>query len=286
MRRTVQYFLIAGAGLAVIAALPFDLVPAGVASPRHSGDPAPRAARDSDAPRGVQPSPASPAGHAAVQPSPASPAGHAAVSPRFPLLRPGDQGDQVREVQRRLDRLGFDSGPAGSTYGPALRVAVWAFQKANGLPPVDRVDPPTWRALAHPARVRPLVRYGEPTRVEIDLRRQLLTAWQDDKPVLISHISTGNGEHYCKNGHCGVAITPTGDFRAWWRTSGWTSGPLGDQFYTVYFNGGIGFHGSERVPRRPASHGCIRLPLHNAKPLFDMVQTGERVYVRHSERDV
>ncbi|MEV7907818.1 L,D-transpeptidase, partial [Streptomyces anulatus] len=151
---------------------------------------------------------------------------------------------------------------------------------ANGLPPVDRVDPATWRALSHPARIRPLVRSGEPSRVEIDLHRQLLTAWRDDRPVLVSHISTGTGKPYCKNGHCGVAVTPAGDFRAWWRTSGWTSGPLGDQFYTVYFNDGIGFHGSELVPRHPASHGCIRLPLHNARPLYNMVENGEQVHVR------
>ncbi|WP_326644636.1 hypothetical protein OG884_10820 [Streptosporangium sp. NBC_01755] len=49
--------------------------------------------------------------------------------------------------------------------------------------PLDEIDPSTWKALAHPARVRPLVSYGEPTRVEIDLRRQLLTAWKDAKPL-------------------------------------------------------------------------------------------------------
>ncbi|WP_344743624.1 L,D-transpeptidase, partial [Streptosporangium vulgare] len=57
----------------------------------------------------------------------------------------------------------------------------------------------------------------------------------------------------------------------------------GDQFYTIYFNGGIGFHGSERVPRHPASHGCIRVPLHNAKALYDMTPTGTPVYVRRPE---
>ncbi|MFC7647258.1 L,D-transpeptidase [Streptosporangium lutulentum] len=118
--------------------------------------------------------------------------------------------------------------------------------------------------------------------MEIDLRRQLLTAWKDGKSALVTHISTGNGEHYCEKGRCGVAVTPVGDFRAWFRTPGWTKGPLGEQFYTVYFNGEVGFHGSERVPLRPASHGCIRVPLHNARPLFDMIQVGTPVYVRGS----
>ncbi|MFF5207927.1 L,D-transpeptidase family protein [Streptosporangium sp. NPDC000396] len=287
MRRTTKYLLIAGTGLALVAVLPFDLAPAGIASPWHSEDPEPRHPRNpappvaggDSAPPAVNESPTPRAGHGGPTPR----AGHA--PPRFPLLRLGDSGDRVREVQRRLNQLGFNSGPPSPEYGPALRVAVWAFQKANGLPPVDQIDPPTWHALSRPARIRPLVRYGEPARVEIDLRRQLLTAWQGDKPALVSHISTGNNKHYCKNGHCGVAVTPPGDFRAWWRTPGWTHGPLGDQFYTVYFNGAIGFHGSERVPRHPASHGCIRLPLHNARPLFNMIQTGQQVYVRLPERD-
>ncbi|MEV7013396.1 L,D-transpeptidase family protein [Streptosporangium sp. NPDC051022] len=257
MRRNIKCLLIAGMVLALTSCLPLDLTRTGIASPYR-------------------------AGHSTPGPAGTPPAGDVPVPLQTPTLHLGDRGPLVQKVGNRLDRLGFNPGGSGDEYGSALRMAVWAFQKANGLPPVDRVDPATWQALSHPARIRPLVRSGEPSRVEIDLHRQLLTAWRDDRPVLVSHISTGTGKPYCKNGRCGVAVTPTGDFRAWWRTSGWTSGPLGDQFYTVYFNDGIGFHGSELVPRRPASHGCIRLPLHNARPLYNMVENGEQVHVRDS----
>ncbi|MFF5244746.1 L,D-transpeptidase family protein [Streptosporangium sp. NPDC000095] len=259
MRRTVKCFLAANSALALTACLPFGVVNTGVMSSRHSGPPVPR-----------------------ESPSPMPRSEHTPPA-RFPLLRVGDRGAQVQQIHRRLDRLGFGPGDVDDEYRPALRAAVWAFQKANGLPATDQIDPRTWRALSRPARLKPLVPYGEPTRVEIDLRRQLLTAWKDGRPALVSHISTGNGEHYCKKGHCGVAVTPTGDFRAWYRTPGWTSGPLGDQFYTIYFNQGIGFHGSERVPRHPASHGCIRVPLHNAKALYDMTPIGTPVHVRRPE---
>ena len=258
MRRTVKCFLVANTILTLTACLPIGGAHIGIVPPGHPGAPRPHA--DSSAPQ----------------------TGSVAVS-GFTTLRVGDSGAQVQQVQRRLDRLGFASGSPSSEYRPALRVAVWAFQKANELPPVNEVDLTTWRALSHPARFRPLVRAAEPTRVEIDLRRQLLTAWKDGKPALVTHISTGNGEHYCEKGRCGVAVTPVGDFRAWFRTPGWTKGPLGEQFYTVYFNGEVGFHGSERVPLRPASHGCIRVPLHNARPLYDMIPTGTPVYVRRSE---
>jgi lipoprotein-anchoring transpeptidase ErfK/SrfK len=256
MRRNVKCFLIANTILMLSACFPHGGAHTGANSPRYFRSPQP----ESD-PQAGQIS-----------------------QPRFSTLGVGDRGARVEEVQRRLNRLGFNAGSPSSEYRPALRVAVWAFQKANGLPPTDQVDLPTWRALSHPARIRPLVRDGEPMRVEIDLSRQLLTAWKEDRPALVTHISTGNGEHYCEKGRCGVATTPLGDFRAWFRTPGWTKGPLGEQFYTVYFNEEVGFHGSERVPLRPASHGCIRVPLHNAKPLFDMIQTGTQVYVRTPER--
>ncbi|WP_189246224.1 L,D-transpeptidase family protein [Streptosporangium pseudovulgare] len=267
--------LTANAALLLAAVLPFQLAPGDVAPSRP---PVPAGSAGSPGVPGAPDVLAAPPGRPESPGRPVSGRGHAAV--RFPVLRPGAEGTIVLAVRRRLSRLGFDEGPPGLTYGPAMRAAVWAFQKANGLPPVDEVDGPTWRALAHPARIRPLVPSGGPTRVEIDLRRQLLTVWRNDRPELVTHISTGNGEHYCEKGHCGVAVTPTGDFRAWLRTPGWTSGPLGDQFYTVYFNGQIGFHGSEKVPRHPASHGCIRIPLHNARPIYDMIQPGDPVYVR------
>jgi peptidoglycan hydrolase-like protein with peptidoglycan-binding domain len=258
MRRIVRCFLAANAVLMVTACHPMGGAHIGMISSKMSRSSNPR-----------------------FDP-PAAQAGN--TSSRFSTLNLGDRGAQVHEVQRRLNQLGFNAGPPSPEYRPALRVAVWAFQKANGLPPTDHVDLPTWRALSHPARLKPLVHAAEPTRVEIDLRRQLLTAWKDGKPALVTHISTGSGEHYCEKGRCGVAVTPVGDFRAWWRTPGWTKGPLGEQFYTVYFNEEVGFHGSERVPLRPASHGCIRVPLHNARPLYDMIPTGTPVYVRRPER--
>ncbi|MFD0885892.1 L,D-transpeptidase, partial [Streptosporangium algeriense] len=138
----------------------------------------------------------------------------------------------------------------------------------------------TWRAMAGPARVRPLVPGGSPSRVEIDLSRQLLTVWRDGRAVLVSHVSTGARKSYCVRGHCGFADTPPGDFRVGRRVRGWSVGPLGAMYHPVYFNGGIAVHGSTLVPRRPASHGCVRVPLHNAVPLFRMLRPGEPVHVR------
>lgn len=44
--------------------------------------------------------------------------------------------------------------------------------------------------------------------------------------------------------------------------------------YSVFFRGGYAIHGTYEVSRlgRPASHGCIRLQIANARELFRMVQ--------------
>ena len=47
----------------------------------------------------------------------------------------------------------------------------------------------------------------------------------------------------------------------------------------VYFNYGIAVHGALNVPLKPASHGCIRIPL-TLSPSFQEVTTkGDQVFV-------
>jgi N-acetylmuramoyl-L-alanine amidase len=48
---------------------------------------------------------------------------------RVPYMR----GDDVLYLQRRLDELGFDSGPVDGIFSPALELAVTEFQRNTGL---------------------------------------------------------------------------------------------------------------------------------------------------------
>ncbi|MDF5752266.1 L,D-transpeptidase family protein [Spongiactinospora sp. TRM90649] len=196
------------------------------------------------------------------------------------VLRPGDRGFEVKRLQRELSRRGFDPGPVNGRFGDETVSALWAFQKAKGLPTRGAADFYTWRALDRYRRTRPMVAGGAPNRIEINLGRQVLTVYRDGKPVLVSHISTGAKVHYCENGRCGDAVTPVGDFRVTSKAPGWTTGPLGSMYNSLYFNGGIAIHGSTKVPTRPASHGCVRLPMHIADRVYRMVGVGEPVYVR------
>ena len=56
----------------------------------------------------------------------------AEVTPEPPLHN-GSQGEKVRELQMKLQALGFYKGEVDGQFGAGTRDAVIAFQKANGL---------------------------------------------------------------------------------------------------------------------------------------------------------
>jgi N-acetylmuramoyl-L-alanine amidase len=59
------------------------------------------------------------------------------------VTRPLLQGDDVRDLQRRLNRLGFDAGYDDGLYGPQTFEAVREFQLNVGLPPDGIAGPDT-----------------------------------------------------------------------------------------------------------------------------------------------
>lgn len=63
------------------------------------------------------------------------------------LRRPMMRGDDVRELQRRLNRLGFDAGYDDGIYGPQTAAAVREFQLNVGLPDDGITGPDTVAAL-------------------------------------------------------------------------------------------------------------------------------------------
>lgn len=64
------------------------------------------------------------------------------------LYRVGDSGESVRDIQSRLDRLGFTCDPdSRGEFRSGTRRAVRAFQRDRGLPPDGIVGPDTWRMI-------------------------------------------------------------------------------------------------------------------------------------------
>ncbi|MEN8233413.1 MAG: peptidoglycan-binding protein [Actinomycetota bacterium] len=62
------------------------------------------------------------------------------------LYHSGDRGEPVRDIQRRLTRLGFSVVDDGA-YGEDTVEAVIHFQQSRGLPSDGIVGPETWRTL-------------------------------------------------------------------------------------------------------------------------------------------
>ncbi|HEX2028654.1 MAG TPA: L,D-transpeptidase family protein, partial [Nitriliruptorales bacterium] len=198
-------------------------------------------------------------------------------------LTPGDRGPDVAFLQRRLRELHLDPGQASGYYGLETLYAVWTLQKLHGLAPDGRVTSDLWRRINWTdPNVPPLVAGGGPGRVEIDLARQLLFLYDGRGDLeLVTHVSSGNGERFCtRRGGCRRAVTPAGDYRFSWRWQGWRESDLGLLYNPVYFHGGLAVHGSPSVPTHPASHGCVRIPMHIAEYFPTLVERDDPVHVR------
>ena len=101
-----------------------------------------------------------------------------------------------------------------------------AFQKIEGLDRTGDIDDGLQAALAAAGPPGPLAG-GPATRVEIDLNRQVLMLWQGGVRTRILPISSGNGEEYCVDGECDIAVTPPGSFHIGRKAEGLEIAPLG-----------------------------------------------------------
>jgi hypothetical protein len=192
-------------------------------------------------------------------------------------------GDDVAYLQQRLHDLHFDPGPIDGHFGPATTMALWAYQKLVGLKGAEvtgTLTPEFWSAMQDRFVIAPMQPDGGANHLEVDLVRQVAVLWGDGAtPKLITHISTGSGKDWCENGFCGVATTPAGVYKFFRRVSGWRQSELGLLYNPVYFNEGIAVHGAPSVPLYPASHGCVRIPMHISIYFPTLVSNTDAVYV-------
>jgi lipoprotein-anchoring transpeptidase ErfK/SrfK len=193
----------------------------------------------------------------------------------------GSSGAAVVALKQRLTELRYDPGPLNEHFDYATYYAVIAFQKVHLMARTGRVTPDLAAAMVTAGLPDPMIPGAEPTRVEIDLTRQVLFFWEGGKLSRILPVSSGYGGHYCgKDGSCGIAITPTGSYRATSKILGKHTSTLGELWNPVFFNGGIAVHGEPAVPSTPASHGCIRIPMNDSMWVYDRMAIGMPVYVR------
>ena len=214
----------------------------------------------------------------------------------------GAAGPEIKLIQERLIELNFDPGLADGAFGERTQQAVWAFEAlVMGVPGdqlTGKVDAAMWSRMQDPITIAPRRPDSTPNHTEIYLPQQVLVVFQGDKAVLITHISSGDNTEWCEvvtispgergneegtepieKGVCGLSWTPGGVFKYYRMVLGRRESQLGGMYNPVYFNYGIAVHGAHEVPDFPASHGCIRIPMHISDYYQTLVAKGDQVFV-------
>ncbi|MEY3680551.1 MAG: hypothetical protein RL547_1164, partial [Actinomycetota bacterium] len=214
----------------------------------------------------------------------------------------GAAGPEIKLIQDRLIELNFDPGVPDGVFGERTQQAVWAFEKlVMGVPrdqATGRVTAEMWSRMQDPIVITPRRPDSTPDHTEIYLPEQVLVVFHDDRAVLVTHISSGDDQEWCeevtidpgergneegiepiKEGWCGLSWTPGGVFKYDRMVEGRRESQLGGMYNPVYFNYGIAVHGAQEVPINPASHGCIRIPMHISGYYQSLVAKGDQVFV-------
>ena len=172
-------------------------------------------------------------------------------------LGPGANGPAVVALQQRLSLLGYWLGTPTGVFNDGTEQAVYALQKAAGLPRDGIVGPTTWVAVVKGVVPHPRSRSGR--LIEVDLEHDLVIFVTNGTVDATLNTSTGGGYTYWDNGQSAVADTPTGLFAISRQVDGLVTDSLGQLWRPKYFDSGFAIHGDSNVPATPVSHGCVRV---------------------------
>ena len=186
--------------------------------------------------------------------------------------------DLILEAEMLLAERGYwitkiDRKKDASTYH-----AVVASQKVEGRKITGVLTENELKAIR--ASSRPAPAYRGAAHIEVDISRQVLFLVNDR--AIVTHIlpvSTGSGEIYYQDGKRHTAYTPRGIFSIERQIKGVRRAPLGVLYHPNYFYKDVAIHGSNSIPFRPASHGCVRIPRFAAAEFSDLVRVGMKVAV-------
>jgi len=177
----------------------------------------------------------------------------------------GSRGPAVRYLQSKLASLHYVTS-TGGLYDAATGRAVMAFRKLTGMTRVETANDQVFKALLA-GRGQFKVRHpGDGHHVEARLNQQVLALIDGNKVQRIYTTSSGKPS------------TPTvrGKFRVYMKTPGTNAKGMVD---SSYFIRGYAIHGYSSVPPYNASHGCLRVPVPNARAIYDWLRMGDVVWV-------
>jgi hypothetical protein len=144
---------------------------------------------------------------------------------------------------------------------------VLAFRKVAGLPRTAAADSRVFRKLAAGGGAFKVRFPSHGKHAEADLGRQVLALIRPGGHVdRIYPLSSGKPS------------TPTvlGHFRFYSKTPGTNAKGM---VFSNYFIRGYAVHGYAEVPVYAASHGCLRVPIPDAVPIYNWISLGDRIDV-------
>lgn len=182
-----------------------------------------------------------------------------------PKAAPGARSPFVALLQQRLAAVGYAT-PRTGVLDAGTQRAILAFRKVNGMARTMDLDPLIVDRLMRGAggfKVR-FPQHGR--HVEAHLGKQVLALI--DRGRVVRAYTTSSG----------TSATPTvlGTFRFYWKDPG--TNALG-MVHSAYFIRGYAIHGYASVPTYPASHGCLRVPVPDARSIFDWIRVGDQIDV-------
>jgi peptidoglycan hydrolase-like protein with peptidoglycan-binding domain len=194
-----------------------------------------------------------------------------ALSVLQPTADLGATGRHVRFLQHRLAALHYAVRRTGR-FDWSTSDAVMAFRKVNRMPRVGVASRAVFAMVARgQGAFRP--RRGGAAHVEGDLSRQVL--------ALVGRGGRVYRVYTTSSGRPGL-LTPTGVHRFYQKSAGWNSSGMLDSAYFTYPSGprtACAIHGYFVVPTWNASHCCFRVPIPDARPIFNWVHVGQLIRV-------
>ena len=182
---------------------------------------------------------------------------------------------EVNEAAHRLREMGYSTGQD-------MRQALITFQKWEGRKVTGTLTRAEFNAIRDASAPRP--KDTGYRHVEVDLDRQVMLLIDDEGAVTkILPVSTGSGKQYKEKRMSGLAYTPRGRFKIYNKLEGWRKSPLGLLYYPNYFSDGLAIHGNPEVPHTPRSHGCVRIPMSEAKEISEQLPVGTIVLIYDSQ---
>jgi lipoprotein-anchoring transpeptidase ErfK/SrfK len=198
--------------------------------------------------------------------------------PAFALPKPPAERiippSDPRTVQTRLAALSYlPPDAATGSYDYRTQQAVLAFQSWEGLARDGVVGPMTLARLMTATTPIPLSA-ARGRHIEIYRSKGVVLLLDGAKVVRAIHTSTGVG------GDAPDLGTPPGRFAIYRKEIRSWSVPYKSWLpYASYWNAGWALHGYASVPAQPASHGCARLPLPEARIVYAFARIGTPVRV-------